>query len=92
MDERLATDGGWDEALFAKLTPRELEILAAMTTGSSTATIARDLDISRLTVQSHVKNILVKLGVHSKVEAVVMGIRHGIPLDDPASEEAFSGP
>ena len=45
--------------------------------GGATADIARDLGISPLTVQSHVKNILAKLGVHTKVEAVRMIWRYG---------------
>lgn len=81
MDER-GPATAWDGELLNRLTPRELEILSAMTAGSSTNDIATDLDISRLTVQSHVKSILVKLGVHSKVEAVVLGLRHGLSTDD----------
>ena len=64
------------------LTGRELEILRALADGASTAEIARSLGIRPMTVQSHVKNILAKLGVHSKVEAVTLalalrlGVRH----------------
>ena len=71
-------DDSWDEVLLAKLTPREHEVLQKLADGLSTAEIAAILSISRLTVQSHVKSILVKLGVHSKVEAVVLGVRHGV--------------
>jgi two-component system nitrate/nitrite response regulator NarL len=80
MDER-GPATAWDGIPLNRLTPRELEILRAMTAGNSTNDIATDLDISRLTVQSHVKSILVKLGVHSKVEAVVLGLRHGLSTD-----------
>jgi DNA-binding NarL/FixJ family response regulator len=62
---------------LAMLTHRENEILRALSEGRATADIARDLGISPLTVQSHVKNILAKLGVHTKVEAVRMIWRHG---------------
>ncbi|HEX5936916.1 MAG TPA: response regulator transcription factor [Actinomycetota bacterium] len=59
-----------EHASLGTLTGREKEILSALTDGATTAEIAADLGISRATVQSHVKNVLGKLGVHSKVEAV----------------------
>jgi DNA-binding NarL/FixJ family response regulator len=60
------------------LTRREREILRALADGSATADIAQTLGIRPMTVQSHVKNILAKLGVHSKVEAVTMAWRMGL--------------
>jgi DNA-binding NarL/FixJ family response regulator len=57
------------------LTNREREILALLAGGLGTAEIASSLGITTLTVQSHVKNILAKLAVHSKVEAVRMAWR-----------------
>lgn len=60
------------------LTTRELEILRALADGASTAEISRALGIRPMTVQSHVKNILAKLGVHSKVEAVTLAWRFGL--------------
>jgi len=62
----------------AALTARELEILTALASGLSTVEVARALHISPLTVRSHVKNILFKLGVHSKLEAVTLAIRGGL--------------
>ncbi len=63
---------------FERLTSREVEILDRIAAGASTAEIAQSLYISRFTVQSHVKSILSKLGVHSKLEAVTFGLKHGI--------------
>jgi DNA-binding NarL/FixJ family response regulator len=60
------------------LTPREREILRTIAAGASTAEVAEAFGISPLTVQSHVKNILAKLGVHSKVEAVRIAWRQGL--------------
>jgi two-component system nitrate/nitrite response regulator NarL len=60
------------------LTGREIEILTALADGSSTLEMARSLGIRPMTVQSHVKNILSKLGVHSKVEAVTLAWRLGL--------------
>jgi DNA-binding CsgD family transcriptional regulator len=58
------------------LTPRELEVLGAMADGHSTARIASVLGIGISTVRSHVKSLLAKLGLHSRVEAVSMVLRH----------------
>jgi two-component system, NarL family, response regulator LiaR len=60
------------------LTSREIQVLQAMADGRSTQDVARDLFISPSTVQTHVKNILSKLGVHSKLEAVTFAVRHGV--------------
>lgn len=60
-----------------RLTPREAEILRALAAGDSIPEIAEQLGITALTVQSHVKNVLAKLGVHSRLEAVTLAWRHG---------------
>ena len=57
--------------LLAKLTSREHEILRLIAKGLSNKLIARQLDISDGTVKVHVKHILKKLGLRSRVEAVV---------------------
>ncbi|HEY5860485.1 MAG TPA: response regulator transcription factor [Actinomycetota bacterium] len=63
---------------LTSLTARERQILCSLADGGSTVEIATTLSISPLTVQSHVKSILAKLGVHSKVEAVRLAWRHGL--------------
>ena len=63
---------------FAKLTPRENEILVLLAEGQSNKVIARNLGISDGTVKLHVKSILRKLGVHSRVEAAVIAVEHGL--------------
>jgi DNA-binding NarL/FixJ family response regulator len=60
-----------------RLTPREAEILRALAAGDSIPDIAERLGITALTVQSHVKNVLAKLGVHSRLEAVTLAWRYG---------------
>lgn len=57
------------------LTARELEVLQLLGRGRSTEAIAEDLFISVNTVRNHVANILSKLGVHSKLEAVAIAAR-----------------
>jgi DNA-binding NarL/FixJ family response regulator len=70
---------------FSRLTPREMETLAAFAAGRTTVETAAALHISPLTVRSHAKGILSKLGVHSKLEAVTLAFRHGlIDLDRSA--------
>ena len=63
---------------FRSLTPREREILCHLAEGQSNKVIARHLDISDGTVKLHVKAILRKLGVHSRVEAAVMAVEKGV--------------
>ncbi len=63
---------------FDELTPRETEILGLLAEGQSNKVIARNLGISDGTVKLHVKAILRKLEVHSRVEAAVMAVEHGL--------------
>ena len=72
-------------ALFAELTPRELEILKCIADGSSNKMIARELDITDGTVKLHVKAILRKLGMRSRVEAAVAAVEHGLGKSRRAS-------
>lgn len=66
------------EMALRRLTPRETEILQGLAAGETASQIAVSLGISALTVQSHVKSVLAKLGVHSKIEAVTLAWRHGL--------------
>jgi two-component system nitrate/nitrite response regulator NarL len=63
---------------FDSLTPRETEILQLLAEGQSNKVIARNLGISDGTVKLHVKAILRKLGVHSRVEAAVLAVQQGV--------------
>ncbi|MFV1973022.1 MAG: response regulator [Thiohalobacterales bacterium] len=67
-----------EENPFSRLTPRENEILLLLAEGQSNKVIARNLGISDGTVKLHVKSILRKLGVHSRVEAAVMAVEQGL--------------
>jgi two-component system, NarL family, nitrate/nitrite response regulator NarL len=62
------------ETLLDDLTPREREILCLLAEGQSNKVIARNLGISDGTVKLHVKAILRKLRVHSRVEAAVLAV------------------
>ena len=64
--------------LLEDLTEREKEILQLLAEGLRNDGIAAKLFISPQTVQTHIRNILGKLRVHSKLEAVAFGVRHGV--------------
>lgn len=67
-----------EKSPFDGLTPRESEILGLLAEGQSNKVIARNLGISDGTVKLHVKAILRKLDVHSRVEAAVMAVEYGL--------------
>jgi DNA-binding NarL/FixJ family response regulator len=86
------------ERRVERLTPRELQILQAMADGHSPEAITQQLGMSRHTLRTHTQNILTKLGVHSKTDAVVAAIRFGkatppgrAPSDRDALGTAGSG-
>jgi NarL family two-component system response regulator LiaR len=60
------------------LTERELEVLALMVEGLNNTQIAGRLTVSSSTIKSHVSNILSKLGVASRTEAVTLALRNHI--------------
>jgi DNA-binding NarL/FixJ family response regulator len=64
-------------ALLGDLTERERQILQLLAEGKRNDDIAAELFISPQTVQTHVRNILGKLRVHSKLEAVAFAVKHG---------------
>ena len=61
-----------------RLTPREREVLQALAEGSSDKEIAQQLHVGVGTVHSHVTNILSKLEVSSRLQALVFAVRHGV--------------
>jgi two-component system nitrate/nitrite response regulator NarL len=63
---------------FVELTPREFEILGLLAEGQSNKVIARNLGIADGTVKLHVKAILRKLQVSSRIMAAVMAVEHGL--------------
>lgn len=67
-----------NDSRFATLTPRELEILCHLAEGQSNKVIARELGITDGTVKLHVRAILRKLELHSRVEAAVLAVESGI--------------
>ena len=62
----------------AELTDREHEILVGLARGRTNRQLADDLIVSEATVKSHVSNLLLKLGVRSRVQAVILAYELGI--------------
>ena len=69
-----AAEARLSDALHARLTERELEILGYIAQGLSNKGIAKALDISHDTVKLHVRHILTKLNLNSRVEAAVFAV------------------
>ena len=65
------------------LTPREYQILSLLAEGQSNKVIARNLGISDGTVKLHVKAILRKLNIHSRVQAAVIAVEQGLRENEP---------
>lgn len=61
-----------------QLSQREVEVLQLLADGSTTADIASSLFVSTNTVRNHISSIIRKLGVHSRLEAVSLGIKQGL--------------
>jgi DNA-binding NarL/FixJ family response regulator len=69
-----------NDAVRARLTPRELEVLGAMADGASNKAIARQLGISFHTAKFHVAAILTKLNADSRTEAVMRAAQLGLVM------------
>ncbi|QPC45738.1 response regulator transcription factor [Mangrovibacillus cuniculi] len=70
--------GGQTQDLHDELTQREMEILQLMTKGKSNQEIADECFITLKTVKTHVSNILSKLRVQDRTQAVIYAFQHGI--------------
>lgn len=64
--------------LVQYLTQREREALVMLLRGASTEAIAKNMGVGLATTRSHIQNVLAKLGVHSRLEAVALAKRVGM--------------
>jgi DNA-binding NarL/FixJ family response regulator len=85
-----ARERGDERRMVEPLTPRELEVLRALTDGLSTPEICDKLFIAPNTLRTHVQNIMGKLRVHSKLEAVAFALRYRL-VEPPRPEDAPVG-
>jgi DNA-binding NarL/FixJ family response regulator len=75
LARRDAEDEPAKHAPAPKLTDREMEVLRLVARGMNNRDIAKELFISENTVKNHVRNILEKLQIHSRMEAVMIAVR-----------------
>ena len=75
-EKRLERDR--ERAALARLTRREKEVLRVLVEGLPDKEIAERLGVSDRTVRTHMVNILAKLGLNSRLQALVFAVRHGI--------------
>jgi DNA-binding NarL/FixJ family response regulator len=82
----MARDRQAERPPIEALTARELQVLQSLAEGLATPAICENLSISRNTLRTHVQNIMMKMAVHSKLEAVTVGLRHRI-IDPPRADD-----
>ena len=75
---KVVTDEQARRSLSAQFTPRELDVLRLLAEGYDTADLAARLNIAPHTVEWHVRHVIEKLGVHSKLQAVIAAARVGL--------------
>lgn len=78
LQRLLPTSGRSGQQPGDDLTPRERDVLRLLTQGLSTRDIAARLFISYATVRNHIQSVMVKLGAHTKLEAVTIALREKI--------------
>jgi len=66
------------QQMVARLTLREREVLQALADGLDTRQVAEELHITPQTERNHMSKIFTKLGVHSRLQALVFAARHGV--------------
>lgn len=76
--QKVVTDEQARQRLLAQFTPRELDVLRLLAQGHDTTSLATQLGIAPHTVEWHVRHVIEKLGVHSKLQSVIAAARLGL--------------
>lgn len=74
---------------LSELSPREKEILARIVSGQSTRQMAFAMNITVDTVRTYVKNVLAKLGAHSRLELAALASQDGLIIDQAPAADAL---
>lgn len=78
MSAKIEPAGGDGDGAGRFLTVREREVLAHLVGGASTAELAEAMKVTYSTARTHIQNVLTKLGVHSKLEAIAFAVSNDI--------------
>jgi DNA-binding NarL/FixJ family response regulator len=76
-------------AALEMLTPRELEVLGLLARGMSNQDIARTLFVSEGTTKTHVSNVLTKLGLRDRVQAVIFAYEHSVVVPGQHEDQSL---
>jgi DNA-binding NarL/FixJ family response regulator len=79
-----------DTNRLRELSPREKEILARIVGGQSTKQMSYAMNITVDTVRTYVKNVLTKLGAHSRLQLAALASRDGLLIDQVTAADAFT--
>jgi DNA-binding NarL/FixJ family response regulator len=79
-----------DTSRLRELSPREKEILARIVGGQSTKQMSCAMNITVDTVRTYVKNVLTKLGAHSRLQLAALASRDGLLVDQVMTADAFT--
>jgi len=86
---REVRDGPARRRPLDRLSPREVEVLAALSHGRTNRQIAKALVIGEETVKAHVSSILAKLGLADRTQAAIFGLQQRlVPLDEALDDQA----
>ncbi|MGH3251300.1 MAG: helix-turn-helix transcriptional regulator [Trebonia sp.] len=78
-----------DAGRLCELSPREKEILARIAGGQSTRQMSCAMNITVDTVRTYVKNVLTKLGAHSRLQLAALASRDGLLIDQATTVDAL---